>query len=183
MSNGKSILCLLLCLILGFIGGLWLGRQKTQSRPQQEETREAFIDTLSNIDPTPVDSVPVRTDVVTLPIAKEKHPDKPIFAENPISAEVIDSVAVAISPENPPDSAKVEIPITQYEYGDSTYHLLVSGFHVSVDEMTVYPRREVVTIKKPPKRWHIGISAGYGFTPKGFQPTIAITATYSIFSF
>lgn len=181
MNKGKSIFCLLVCLIFGFIGGLWLGHQSPHS--QQEETREEFIDSLSNFNPTPVDSIPVRKDIVTLPIAKEKHPDKPICTENPISSEVVDSVAVAICTENPPDSARVEIPITQYEYGDSTYHLLVSGFHVSVDEMTVYSRREVVTIKKPPKRWHIGISAGYGFTPKGFQPTIAITATYSLISF
>lgn len=181
MSNGKSILCLLICLILGFVGGLWLGRQNPQS--QQEESREVFTDTLSNFNPTPVDSIAVRKDTVTLPIIKEKHPNNLICTDNPISAEVVDSVEVAICTENHPDSARVEIPITQYEYGDSTYHLLVSGFHVSVDEMTIYPRREVVTIKKPPKRWHIGISAGYGYTPKGFQPTIAITATYSLISF
>lgn len=184
MSNGKSILCLLLCLIVGFLCGLWLGHKEPQSHGE-EETREVFIDTISIEAPELVDVIPVRVDTVTLPVVKPKPkpPTESIFIDSPIKTEVIDSVGDFIFTENPPDSATVEIPIAQHEYADSTYHLLVSGYHVSVDELTIYPKREVVTIKQPPKHWHLGISVGYGITPRGFEPTIAATVTYSIFSF
>lgn len=183
MSNGKSILCLLLCLIVGFLCGLWLGHKEPQSL--MEESREVFVDTIPIVSPEEVNVTPVRVDTVTLPVVKPtpKPPQTPIFIDSPIESQVIDSVSIPISTESPPDSATVEIPITQHEYADSTYHLLISGYHVSVDELTIYPRREVVTIKKPPKHWHFGISVGYGITPRGFEPTIAATITYSIFSF
>ena len=184
MSKGKSIFCLLLCLIVGFLCGLWLGHKEPQSY-EEEVSREVFVDTFSITAPEVVGVTPVRIDTVTLPVVapKPNPPQTSFFKDNLIETEVVDSVAVPIFSENPTDSAIVEIPITQHEYSDSTYHLLVSGFHVSVDELTIYPKREVVTIKQPPKRWHLGLSVGYGITPKGFEPMAAVTITYSLFSF
>lgn len=125
-----------------------------------------YVDTVTVIKPMPRDSVVIRYETVTLP------------AIAPLStAEAADSMAVTS------DSATVQIPITRQEYGDSTYHLTVSGYHVAVDEISVFPRREVVTIKHPPKHWHLGVSVGYGMTPQGFQPAVALTLTYSILSF
>lgn len=81
------------------------------------------------------------------------------------------------------DSANVVIPITQKVYEDSMYKAYVSGYRASLDSFYIYPRREVITIREKPRRWHIGISAGYGLTPKGFQPYLGIGVTYRIMSF
>ena len=74
------------------------------------------------------------------------------------------------------DSATVELPIMQSVYESKDYKAYVSGVHAL---------HEVVTIKEkqPPKKWHIGVTTGYGLTPKGMQPYVGIGLTYSIISF
>lgn len=81
------------------------------------------------------------------------------------------------------DSVKIKLPIVQNVYEDADYKAYVSGVCPSLDSIFVYPRREIVTIKKPPKRWHIGPTVGYGYTPHGFEPFIGVSITYSLFSF
>lgn len=84
------------------------------------------------------------------------------------------------------DSALVELPVIQRHYSDSTYEAWVSGpVDPRLDSLNIYGATTVITKRewKPPKRWHIGISAGYGYGPNGFQPYVGIGITYSIFSF
>lgn len=184
MNNGKSIICLLIGLLVGLALG-WFILRESPTNTSGEVTTEVFIDTIPYVDLVPVDSTLARADIVTLPIVRPpaQKSDNPITKPIPVEVQAVDTLTLAICTENHPDSATVAVPITQYEFEDSTYNLKVSGFHVSVDELTIYPRREVVTIKQPPNRWHIGISAGYGFTPKGAQPYIGLSLTYSIISF
>ena len=90
--------------------------------------------------------------------------------------------------ENIPDSADVVIPITQKVYEDSTYTAYVSGYNPQLDSLIFRMPREVITIKEyqKPKRWGIGIHAGYGMTIKGtpqFAPYIGIGISYNLFSF
>lgn len=82
------------------------------------------------------------------------------------------------------DSIEVEIPVTQRHYVDSTYDAWVSGYEPRLDSIRVYARNETrtVRIREPPRRWHVSVTAGYGYTPKGFQPWIGIGISYSIFS-
>lgn len=99
--------------------------------------------------------------------------------------ELDDNKASEVS-ETRADSITLQLPITQNVYADSTYTAYVSGVSPRLDSIFVYPRREIVTktIKKPPNRWHIGVTAGYGFTPKnGPQPFVGVGVTYSLFSF
>ena len=83
------------------------------------------------------------------------------------------------------DSATVELPIMQSVYESKDYKAYVSGVHAQLDSIFVYPLHEVVTIKEkqPPKKWHIGVTTGYGLTTKGMQPYVGIGLTYSIISF
>lgn len=184
MNNGKSIICLLIGLLVGLALG-WFILRESPTDTSGEVTKEVFIDTIPYVDLVPVDSTLAKVDIATLPTVRPqtKKSNNSISTSIPIETQATDTVDFAISIENPPDSATVAIPITQYEFSDSTYNLKVSGFHVSVDELTIYPRREVVTIKQPPKHWHVGVSAGYGFTPEGMQPYIGVSLTYSLFSF
>lgn len=91
------------------------------------------------------------------------------------------SINIDASADN--DSVKIKLPIVQNVYEDADYKAYVSGVCPSLDSIFVYPRREIVTIKKPPKRWHIGPTVGYGYTPHGFEPFIGVSITYSLFSF
>lgn len=86
---------------------------------------------------------------------------------------------------NVADSATVELPIMQSVYESKDYKAYVSGVHAQLDSIFVYPLHEVVTIKEkqPPKKWHIGVTTGYGLTTKGMQPYIGIGLTYSLISF
>lgn len=84
------------------------------------------------------------------------------------------------------DSVWVEIPITQREYVGKEYHAWVSGYEPRLDSIFVFPRREVVTIREPPgkpRRWGIGVFAGYGITPQGFQPCVGVSVNYNIWRF
>lgn len=80
----------------------------------------------------------------------------------------------------------VEIPMTQREYEGEDYHVWVSGYEPRLDSLLVFPRREVVTIREPPnkpKRWGIGVFAGYGVTPHGLQPCAGISINYNLWNF
>ncbi len=83
------------------------------------------------------------------------------------------------------DSVYIDIPIMQKTYSDSTYTAWVSGYDVTLDSIRVYRREDVVTIteKQPAKRWHIGLTGGYGLCAAGLQPYIGIGVTYSLISF
>jgi opacity protein-like surface antigen len=84
------------------------------------------------------------------------------------------------------DSAIVQLPMIQRYYGDSTYEAWVSGpVNPRLDSIRVFARTTTVTRRewKPPKRWHVGVTAGYGYGPKGLQPYVGVGITYSVFSF
>lgn len=75
------------------------------------------------------------------------------------------------------------------EYQDSAYYAKVSGVDPRLDEIRVYPRtvyekqyiyRDIVS---KPKRWGIGVSAGYGISKHGLSPVLAVTVNYNLWNF
>lgn len=174
----KQTIYLFIGIVAGIIFGSILENQCTRSDRSSTEgdsiNREVFYDTIPYYEPVPKDSVVVRYVVATLPIAPE---------EATTTKQISPDTLIAPTQSAESDSAKVVIPITQTTYKDSTYTAYVSGYRARLDSFFVYPRREVVTIKKPPKRWSIGIQAGYGYTPKGFQPYIGIGISCKIWEF
>ncbi|MEG0560733.1 MAG: hypothetical protein RR513_09510 [Muribaculaceae bacterium] len=82
------------------------------------------------------------------------------------------------------------IPITQRIYQDSSYTAYVSGYRAVLDSITLFNRtiyKDVTTtITIPevrPKRWGIGLSAGYCATPKGLQPYLGVGVNYNVIIF
>lgn len=75
------------------------------------------------------------------------------------------------------------------EYSDSNYYAKVSGVDPILDEIRVYPKtiREYVYqdryIYTKPKKFGLGISAGYGIGKNGLSPVIAISVNYNLFNF
>lgn len=72
------------------------------------------------------------------------------------------------------------------EYQDSTYYAKISGVAPRLDELQVYPKTIYETryiyrdIVSKPKRWGIGLSAGYGVGKHGFTPVLAVTINYNL---
>ena len=75
------------------------------------------------------------------------------------------------------------------EYQDSNYYAKVSGIAPRLDEIRVYPKTVYETqyiyrdVVHKPKRWGIGMSAGYGVGKHGFSPVLAVTVNYNLFQF
>lgn len=73
------------------------------------------------------------------------------------------------------------------EYQDSNYYAKVSGVAPRLDEIRVYPCTIYQTeyiyreITQKPKRWGIGLSAGYGVGKNGLTPVMAVTVNYNFF--
>ena len=75
----------------------------------------------------------------------------------------------------------ISIPISQNVYRGSNYTAYVSGFHQSLDSISVEEKIVTNTIVKKRSRWNLGVSAGYAITPNGFSPYIGVGINYNIF--
>ena len=154
-----------------------------------------YVDTLVYYRPVPKDSAVVR--YVTRWLALAEKPDTDVsgtVADGPdtdVSGTVADGpdtdVSGTVASNMPPDSVRVIVPITQKRYEGDGYRVYVSGYEVNLDSVYVFQRTAVVHERscKPPDRWHIGITGGYGygFKSKQAEPYIGIGITYSIISF
>ena len=145
------------------------------------------IDTLCYYYPMAKDSVVVRYVTRLLPVVRRREDDSLPLSDSTsvvINADVGNQLAM-LSGES--DSIPVEIPITQVRYASSEYEAWVSGYEACLDSIRVYPKTTIVreSLHKPPNRWHIGISSGYGygFRCRNPEPYIGIGITYSIISF
>lgn len=137
-----------------------------EAEAYRDTIRTMIVDTIPYYKPIPRDSVVVRYITERLPVVDS-------------SVDKVDSSV---------DSVAVEIPITQKVYEDSAYTAWVSGYKPSLDSLILYPKREVVTIveRDKPKRWSVGVTAGYGVTIQGtpqFEPFIGIGVSYRLWGF
>ena len=178
----KDILAIVLVIVACMAAGAYL--HKRQSPPGDNiPGREAIetdtitiYDTIPYIEPAPVHSQQVGSKKVTIPTS---YIDRGIENLPDIRADTAELTSADVEVTTP-DSLTLQLPITQNVYEGEDYKAYVSGVYPSLDSLFVYPRREIVTIKKPPKRWHIGPTVGFGYTPHGFEPFIGISLTYSI---
>lgn len=140
MNSLRSIL-LIAGLVAFFVLGFFLGKGK-KAEPEIIEQRDTVVyhDTLFQDKPVPVYVTQIRIDTVKL-------------------ALIDTSVTTIIR-----DSAKVKIPITRKVYRDSTYRAVISGYEPQLDSIWIYNTVKEInivrTIKIPPKRWSLGITAG-----------------------
>lgn len=83
------------------------------------------------------------------------------------------------------DTVAVLVPIESRVYEGPDYRAYVSGFRPSLDSIALYRHLSVVTtsVAPPPKRWSVGLQAGYGITPRGFQPYIGLGVEFRFVSF
>ena len=92
----------------------------------------------------------------------------------------------------PGDTVKVPVlvPISRNVYEGEDYRAVVSGFRVSLDTLDIFRKTQTVTntvvqrveVPGKPKRWGIGVSAGYALTLKGMKPYIGAGVQYNFLS-
>lgn len=79
----------------------------------------------------------------------------------------------------------VDVPISAYVYGDSTYRCQINGYKVSMEYMKVFPKtvEKTYIYRAKPKKWGIGLQVGYGVSKDGLSPYVGIGGTYNLISF
>ena len=92
----------------------------------------------------------------------------------------------------PGDTVKVPVlvPISRNVYEGEDYRAVVSGFRASLDTLDIFRKTQTVTntvvqrveVPGKPKRWGIGVSAGYALTPQGMKPYIGAGVQYNFLS-
>ena len=86
------------------------------------------------------------------------------------------------------DTIAVPVPIERRVYADSNYRAVVSGWHPSLDSISVYPETRIITrwrerVEKERSRWGLGIQAGAGLSANGVAvPYIGVGVQYNLFS-
>lgn len=177
----KDFLKILLVVVASLVAGAYL--HKCQSPPGDIPGRGECVmdtvtiyDTIPYIEPAPVHSQQIGYKQVKIPTT---YINRGVNSLPDIRADTAELASADVD-ATAPDSLTLQLPITQNVYEGEDYKAYVSGVYPSLDSLFVYPRREIVTIKKLPKRWHIGPTVGIGFTPHGFEPFIGVSLTYSI---
>ena len=147
-----------LLLVASLLLNIWLYGSMTRQPHDTDTDTVTITDTVMVRVPVVRDSVVVRTEIAYL----VKH-----------DTLTHDSLTH--------DTVPVVVPITQRTYSDdSTYTAWVSGYHASLDSIAVYRQMELVTVRQKPRRWTVGLSAGYGLTPKGLQPYVGLGVSYRL---
>ena len=129
----------------------------------------------------------VNVKVDTLYVRDTIRLEKPVIYETRVTdtmvVEVTDYVVVH-------DTAFVTLPKEEVEYRDSSYRAVVSGWRPRLEELEIYRREKIVTIQTEKyvpvpeaRRWGLGVQAGYGITPRGFQPYLGVGLSYNFARF
>ena len=92
----------------------------------------------------------------------------------------------------PGDTVEVPVlvPISRNVYEGEDYRAVVSGFRVSIDTIDTFRKTQTLTntfvqrgeVPGEPKRWGIGVSAGYALTPQGMKPYVGVGVQYDLIS-
>lgn len=175
MEKAKNITLAVLAVLLAASLFFNVRYMKVGKAAYQDSVRITYVDTIPYYKPVPKDSTVIRYITEVLPVVRDSCNNG-----GEIIPDSCNNEDIFIS-----DSVKVSIPITSKVYEDSTYRVHVSGYHVNLDSIFIYPTREVITItpKEKDKRWGLGIHAGYGFGKNGHGPYIGIGVSYNLFRF
>lgn len=162
MKKRDIIYVLVILLLMVWVAHYITGDNRVgNGNPFSKVDSVVFVDTVPFHKPIPKDSVVLRYHIVKVPIASK------------------DSVSHD-------DTVSVQIPITQKEYSDSSYHAWVSGYIPQLDSIKIYNKNTVITqtaetIKYKTRHWGAGIQVGCGYG-NNISPYIGIGVQYNIFS-
>ena len=176
LTIATFILLNILSAVLGWTGrGSW---DRRHSLPPQIDTVWLWRPDTNKL----VETKPAGAVVATLPKARpsgaEIAQNANLLADSAIiwQNEPVDTLQDAASS---PDSVAVEIPIEQRTYEGENYRAIVQGWQPELVSIDI--RFPQYTPPEPAFKpgWHftIGLQAGYGFTPAGWQPYAGVGGT------
>lgn len=162
-----------------FLCGVIIGKRSTEKQNSViTVTKETRVDTLIHYAPTAYSEVTVGRRRYVLPTGKVTERVDSIVADTVNTSDY--------NNEATPDSTIVELPIIQRHYTDSVYEAWVSGpIDPRLDSLRVFAPTTFITSRewRATKRWHLGVTAGYGYGRNGFEPFLGVGITYSIIDF
>lgn len=151
----REAILILVCLVASFTAGYHV-RGNVASDSISKIDTSAKVDTIHDSIPYPV----YETLVQTIP---EPFP-----------------VYITLDGDTVIEPIYVPMPITQKEYKTDDYRLSISGYKPNLDYIEVYRRTEYITKTMNPRRWGIGVIAGYGIGKNGLSPYVGIGGFYRI---
>ena len=192
----RKIIEITIVIIVSLFAGAYMHRcQHEQSESTLLPERKVY-DTIPYLLPKPQEELAIGTSRYTLPkyyFIGTGAGGEPRCSGATETTCLIDSIGLSCygigaggEPRCSRDSAIMELPIIQRHYADSTYEAWISGpIDPRLDSLQVFAPTTIITKQewKPPKKWHIGPTIGYGYTSHGFEPYIGVCITYSILSF
>lgn len=149
------IILILVCLVASFTAGYHV-RGNVASDSISKTDTSAKVDTIHDSIPYPVYETLVRT-------IPEPFP-----------------VYITLDGDTIKEPIYVPVPITSKEYKTDDYKLSISGYKPNLDYIEVYRRTEYITKTMNPRRWGIGVIAGYGIGKNGLSPYVGIGGFYRI---
>lgn len=108
--------------------------------------------------------------------------DKPIW----VTSKVRDTVRFAVpktQADTVHDTLIFYLPQQDIVWTDSLCSVYAHGINPVIDSVTHFLPTRTIIPKTSPKRWGIGIQAGYGASEDGLSPYIGIGVTYSLIRF
>lgn len=186
----KNCLIIICILVIALIASLFLNYKQYRDALEQPEKIVVEVEKETKTEIKEEKSVapdPVKSEVTEkISIKKEKKAqNSENLSENgqkaEKNAEKVSESSANLSETISETDSTYEVPITQKVYEDSLYTAYVSGFHASLDSITVRNRivtntiRETVTKTVTKKKlFGFGVQAGYYLTPAGLQPGIGL---------
>lgn len=72
--------------------------------------------------------------------------------------------------------------VQEVEYKDSLYHVKISGYRPTLESIEIFSPNTITerVIYKKPRRWGVGVTAGYGLTKDGLGPSVTVGLNYRI---
>lgn len=165
-----------------------LGIEDYERRHPKFHTKSEVVDSIITEEvkpdtaPVPKDSIVLRYQYIEKPLTPPPEDGVATPDGSVVSKSITDEVKVEKIGN---DSVSISIPITQSCYDTEDYRAYVSGYKARLDSIFITSRQTVVRIRETTKkkRFSIGIQAGYGMTPKGFQPYLGIGVSVNLFNF
>lgn len=159
-------------IVAAVIAAAWVGWWLAERRAAIQGETSVRVDTITRAD----------TIIARAPAAHGSTLVRYITVRVPVTCTDTATGGQAAASE---DTAEVAMPITQLRYtDDSTYTAWVSGYQPRLDSIQTYRRTAAITREitrqAPRSRWGLGVQAGYGLTPHGFQPYIGLGINYRI---
>lgn len=182
--TNKIVTVLALMVFVGAcIGSFYLGRATTVRDAEVKRDTVYKYDTIIKWKPQPTSSKTTGTQKVKAIAVKPKQ-EPPIVERKDSVEERKDSLAIEPPLAEPKDSVEVELPITERTYLDEQYKIVIEGYNPVLKSVEMYPRTVYVTTTEKAKDSRfavvVGVQAGAGWTPKGFQPYAGFGATIGV---